>query len=108
MAKRGLELSPVTEILIEESLLGWKEFTLPAQHTRYCIDGTASFTLDFHSGERRYGTSKDIELALRIFQKMDMGVMAWAPTCAEEKPARVRALYEFFNMARFSSKHGEH
>ncbi len=26
MAKRGLELSPVSEILIEESLLGWKEF----------------------------------------------------------------------------------
>src|SRR3989441_12433819 len=25
MAKRGLELSPVSEVLIEESLLGWKE-----------------------------------------------------------------------------------
>ena len=28
IAKRGLELSPVTEILIEESLLGWKEFEM--------------------------------------------------------------------------------
>jgi carbamoyl-phosphate synthase large subunit len=28
MAKRGLELSPVAEILIEESLLGWKEFEM--------------------------------------------------------------------------------
>ena len=28
MAKRGLELSPVSEILIEESLLGWKEFEM--------------------------------------------------------------------------------
>jgi carbamoyl-phosphate synthase large subunit len=28
MARRGLELSPVTEILIEESLLGWKEFEM--------------------------------------------------------------------------------
>jgi len=25
LAKRGLELSPVSEILVEESLLGWKE-----------------------------------------------------------------------------------
>jgi carbamoyl-phosphate synthase large subunit len=28
MAKRGIELSPVGEILIEESLLGWKEFEM--------------------------------------------------------------------------------
>jgi carbamoyl-phosphate synthase large subunit len=28
MARRGLELSPVAEILIEESLLGWKEFEM--------------------------------------------------------------------------------
>jgi len=83
-------------------------FPLPAPYTRYCIDGTAAFTLDFYTGERRYGTSKDIENALRIFQQMDMGVMAWAPTCAEDKPAHVRALHEFFAMAKYSSKHGEH
>jgi carbamoyl-phosphate synthase large subunit len=28
LAKRGIELSPVNEILIEESLLGWKEFEM--------------------------------------------------------------------------------
>jgi carbamoyl-phosphate synthase large subunit len=28
MAKRGIELSPVSEILVEESLLGWKEFEM--------------------------------------------------------------------------------
>src|SRR5664280_731602 len=28
MAKRGLELSPVSEVLIEESLLGWKEYEM--------------------------------------------------------------------------------
>jgi len=28
MAKRGLELSPVSEILVEESLLGWKEYEM--------------------------------------------------------------------------------
>jgi trimethylamine--corrinoid protein Co-methyltransferase len=83
-------------------------FPMPSPATRYCIDGTASFTLDFHSGERRYGTSKDIENALRVFQHMDMGVMAWAPTCAEDQPANIRALSEFFCMARCSSKHGEH
>jgi carbamoyl-phosphate synthase large subunit len=28
MARRGMELSPVSEILVEESLLGWKEFEM--------------------------------------------------------------------------------
>lgn len=83
-------------------------FPLPAPATRYGIDGTAAFTLDFTTGERRYGTSKDIENAMRIFQQMDMGVMVWAPTCAMDKPAHTRALAEFFSMARYCSKHGEH
>src|SRR5512136_2505181 len=34
IAKRGLELSPVTEILIEESLLGWKEFEMEVMRHR--------------------------------------------------------------------------
>ena len=82
--------------------------SLPTPFTRFGIDGTASFVVDFQTGERRYGTSKDIEHALRIFQHMDMGVMAWAPTCAEDIPANIRALYEFLSMARYCSKHGEH
>jgi carbamoyl-phosphate synthase large subunit len=35
IAKRGLELSPVSEILIEESLLGWKEFEMEVMRDRY-------------------------------------------------------------------------
>ena len=40
MAKRGLELSPVSEILIEESLLGWKEFEMEVMRDRKdnCVD----------------------------------------------------------------------
>ncbi len=34
MAKRGLDLSPVSEILIEESLLGWKEFEMEVMRDR--------------------------------------------------------------------------
>jgi trimethylamine--corrinoid protein Co-methyltransferase len=84
------------------------QLTLPTPFTRYCIDGTAAFVVDFETGERRYGTTRDIEQSLRIFQQMDLGVMAWAPTCAEETPAGSRALHEFFAMARYCSKHGEH
>ena len=34
MAKHGLELSPVSEVLIEESLLGWKEFEMEVMRDR--------------------------------------------------------------------------
>jgi len=39
IAKRGLELSPVSEILIEESLLGWKEFEMEVMrdHKDNCV-----------------------------------------------------------------------
>jgi trimethylamine--corrinoid protein Co-methyltransferase len=84
------------------------DYPLPSPLTRYCIDGTASFVRDYSTGERRYGTLKDIENGLRVFQQMDMGVMAWAPTTASDTPAHSRALHEFFAMMRFSSKHGEH
>jgi trimethylamine---corrinoid protein Co-methyltransferase len=106
LVEQALETAPRSFILGARN--PQYNFPLPAPHTRYCIDGTAAFTLDFHTGERRYGTSQDIEDALRVFQHMDMGVMAWAPTCAEDMPANIRAIAEFFSMARFSSKHGEH
>jgi len=106
LVEQALKTAPKSFVLGARNPIN--NFPLPAPYTRYGLDGTAAFALDFHKGERRYGTSKDIENALRIFQRMDMGVMAWAPTCAEDQPAHIRALYEFFCMARYCSKHGEH
>jgi carbamoyl-phosphate synthase large subunit len=34
LAKRGIDLSPVSEILIEESLIGWKEFEMEVMRDR--------------------------------------------------------------------------
>src|SRR5207253_10488868 len=36
IVERGLDLSPVTEVLIEESLVGWKEFEMEVM--RDCAD----------------------------------------------------------------------
>lgn len=81
---------------------------LPSARPRYGLDGTGSFVHDFETGEHRYGTNKDNELGLRVFQAMDMGVMAWAPVTAEDKPAHARPLHEWASMIRFCSKHGQH
>jgi len=106
MVAEALEWAPRNFVLGARNAL--YDFGLPSAVTRYCMDGTAAFTRDYLSGERRYGTLKDIENGLRVFQQMDMGVMAWAPTTASDTPAPTRALHEFFAMMRFSSRHGEH
>jgi trimethylamine--corrinoid protein Co-methyltransferase len=84
------------------------DFAVPSPVTRYAIDGTASFVTDFDTGERRYGTTRDIVDALRVFQAIDVGVMAWAPTCASDAPSHSRAVHEFLVMATACSKHGQH
>ena len=82
--------------------------TLPLPASRYGIDGTAAFVIDFETGERRYGTRQDICDSLRVFQQADLGVMSWAPTCASDAPAHSRALHEFVTMIKYSSKHAQH
>ena len=84
------------------------DYPLPSPVTRYAIDGTAAFAIDFETGERRYGTRRDNELALRVFQQAEMGVMAWAPVTASDAPSGSRPLHEFVGMIRHSSKHGQH
>ncbi|NMC13642.1 MAG: hypothetical protein GYA34_12270 [Chloroflexi bacterium] len=84
------------------------DLAMPSPISYYCMDGTAAFALDFESGERRYGTRKDIRNAMRIFQQLDLGRMAWAPTTASDAPSPSRALHEFFEMVRNCSKHGQH
>ena len=76
------------------------DYALPSPVTRYAIDGTAAFAIDFETGERRYGTRRDTELGLRVFQAADLGVMAWAPVTASDAPAGTRALHEFVGMLR--------
>lgn len=83
-------------------------YPLPSPVPRYAIDGTSAFARDFETGQRRYGTRKDIEQALRVFQGLDMGVMAWAPTTASDAPAGSRVLHEFVGMVQHCSKHGQH
>jgi trimethylamine--corrinoid protein Co-methyltransferase len=83
-------------------------FPMPSTWTGLGMDGTASFALDFQTGERRYGTKKDIQNAMRVFQALDLAVMAWAPTCASDAPAPSRPVHEFLDMLRYCSKHGEH
>src|SRR6266542_2076387 len=48
IAARGLDLSPVHEVLIEESLVGWKEFEMEVMRDRmdYCVVKVPRFTFE--------------------------------------------------------------
>ena len=84
------------------------DYRLPSPVSRYGMDGTAAFARDFETGERRYGTRADIERAMRVFQHADMGVLAWPPVAASDRPVGSRPLHEFTAMLSSCSKHGQH
>jgi trimethylamine--corrinoid protein Co-methyltransferase len=106
LVAHALQLTPKSFILGARNPVF--DFPLPSPVTRFAMDGTAAFTTDFETGERRYGTRQDNFNGLRILQQMDLAVMAWPPTCASDAPAPSRPLHEFFTMIKSCSKHGQH
>lgn len=83
-------------------------FPMPSPYTAYTFDGTASFALDFETGQKRYGTIKDIELGSRVFESLDLGMINWPPVIASDAPKSSRVLYEFLTALKYSSKHVQH
>ncbi len=84
------------------------DFPMPSSFTAYTLDGTASFTLDFDTGRRRYGLLRDIKQASRIFETLELGLISWPPVIASDAPKASRVLYEFITAAKFTSKHVQH
>jgi len=106
MVEQALNTSPSSFVLGARN--PQHDYQMPSSVSRFSLDGTGSFARDFYTGEHRYGTARDNELGLRVFQNMDMGVMAWPPVSAEDKPAYSRPLHEWAALMKFCSKHGEH
>ncbi len=84
------------------------DYAVPSPVTRFAMDGTAAFTRDFTTGERRYGTRQDIVDAMRVFGSCDLTVMGWPPVAANDRPVASRPLHEFTAMLTSTSKHGQH
>lgn len=84
------------------------DYALPSPATRFALDGTAAFTHDPETGERRYGVRDDTVAAMRVLQACDLLVMAWPPVAASDRPVPSRPLHEFAAMLTSTSKHGQH
>jgi trimethylamine--corrinoid protein Co-methyltransferase len=84
------------------------DYAVPSPVTRFAMDGTAAFTRDLATGERRYGIRQDIVDAMRVFGSCDLTVMGWPPVAANDRPVASRPLHEFEAMLTSTSKHGQH
>jgi len=117
---RDTGIARISRDLVEQALKGLPraftlgarnpvhDFALPSPVTRFAMDGTATYVLDFETGERRYGSRRDNAEALRIFGEIDLGVMAWPPVSASDAPPSSRVVHEFLEMGAACSKHGQH
>ena len=85
-----------------------RDLVLPSGRTRFAMDGTAAFTRDFETGERRYGTRQDTVDASRVLGACDLAALAWPPVAANDRPVASRPLHEFAAMLTSTSLHGQH
>lgn len=83
-------------------------FPMPSNQTGYFLDGTCTYTIDFDTGIKRYGTNKDVENSARVFQEADLGAAAWASVAASDKPVHSHNLHEFLTAMQNTSKHVQH
>jgi len=80
------------------------DFHLPSPVTRYTT-ASATFAIDYHSGERRPGLVKDLENSLRINEEMELAAFNWPTVIMHDVSNETRTVREWLNSFRFSSKH---
>jgi trimethylamine--corrinoid protein Co-methyltransferase len=80
------------------------DFHLPSPVTRYTT-ASATFAIDYHTGERRPGLVKDLEYSLRISEELDMAAFNWPTVVMHDVSDETRTVREWLYSFRFSSKH---
>jgi len=81
------------------------DFPLPSPYSAYTLDGSATFAIDFETGERRNGTAKDLIHSLRIFEEMPLAAVGWPAVLCSDMPPHATALNTNLLALIHSSKH---
>ncbi|MCG3179028.1 MAG: Glycine betaine methyltransferase [Phycisphaerae bacterium] len=84
------------------------DFALPSPFTGYTLDGAATFTADFATGQRRYAVTADLVASLRIFQELELGTIVWPNVVLDDIPAELADVRTAFLSLIHSSKHVQH
>ncbi|MEE8386663.1 MAG: trimethylamine methyltransferase family protein [Dehalococcoidia bacterium] len=81
------------------------DLPLPSPVTTYTLDGTATFAIDFETGQRRTALTKDLMGGLRVFEEMPLATVAWPPVFCDDGPHHCGAIHSNLNAFIHSSKH---
>jgi trimethylamine--corrinoid protein Co-methyltransferase len=81
------------------------DFALPSSASAYTLDGAATFTRDFKTGQRRPARMEDNHAALRVFDEMDLGTVVWPPVQVSDVPSHCSVVHRFISSFISSFKH---
>ena len=84
------------------------DFPMPSAWTGYTLDGEATFAVDFETGERRNGLSKDLIASLRIFEELPLGTVVWPNVMLSDVPVESADIRTICLSLIHSSKHIQH
>lgn len=83
MVEKALETAP------KKVLLGARnpefDYEIPSAYSAYTLDGCGSYIYDMKTNERRLAVRQDNYNALRVFDEMDLGMIAWPPLVATDQ-----------------------
>lgn len=84
------------------------DFALPSPITGYTLDGTATFALDFKTGERRNAITSDLVASLRVFEEMPLATVVWPNVLCSDIIDNYNEIRPSFTSLTYSSKHIQH
>ena len=103
LVKSALETVPRTCLLAGR--VPGRDALLDGSSTYVTLDGSAAYTLDRESGERRAATLRDLSQAVTIGDYLpEVGVM-WGAVVATDAPANAQVLHEAAAIMRATGKH---
>ena len=84
------------------------DLPLPSPRTMFGLDGQATFTLDFQTGQRREGRLSDIADSCRLLQTLPQGGFFWPNVKAHDVPLASMLFNELCAALSHTSKHAQH
>ncbi len=80
------------------------DFPMPSAYSAYNLDGGGIYCIDFKTGERRISLYQDNIDALKIFEELSLGTVAW--TCSSNDiPVELSSARMSLESLKYTSKH---
>jgi trimethylamine--corrinoid protein Co-methyltransferase len=81
------------------------DYPMPSPVPHYGVDGVAPAILDLDTGKERPSTKQDVYNIGRVFNKLNLGAVAWTGCSALDVSPETHSLHEFAAIVSGTSKH---